>query len=80
MSKEDRANVAARLATQSLALLDYVLTQPQEQQILNGLAVNLHSSPDIGQFMAYLDSEKGQVHLQTMHDEIERLLQDWDPT
>ena len=73
----DKLNAARNLAVESLTLLDYVLTHPQQAQALNQLAAHLRDLPDIGTLLAYVDSEKGQVHLQTMSNNIDALLEDW---
>ena len=73
MSKQ---GAASRLAAQSLSLLEYVLTRPDQAQTLNALSAHLIHLPDVNQLMAYLE---GQVHLQTMHNDIEESLQGWDP-
>ena len=70
---------AAALIGQILGLLDHLFTQPNQSQVMPMARIALRTIPDYqwASFLSYLESDKGQVHLQTLRNTADKLLDDW---
>ena len=71
--------ITADLLGQILGLLDNLFTQPNQKQaiIMARMTLRTISDDQWAVFLSYLDSDKGQVHLQSLRDSASQLLDDW---
>ena len=71
-------NHPADLIGQALGLIDNLFTHPDQAQVvpMARLALRTMTDEQWNSFLAYLDSPKGQAHLQAFRDTTNQILED----